>query len=532
MDQERIDKYNQEISSWISKQGVFFQIFKAPRLLSSKADLGSYLLRIFLKFLLILLLVSSVIFYLLATAHKKPAFAEKINEKIKASLNAEEVSLKDVSGGLFSPVSIGKLSATGTNKSFFDEFEFRNLSIPLGNLVSKKERFYTSNVTCERLDLHTKISQSKNNSGESLLMPLLDNKSWFRFDNLEVQSFSCSWGYSEKTKGRISDTTLTLTKNPENTVATLKGGTFTYAWLKDVSIVSMTVIINDNKFQIVDATFDKGDAQFTLELNATDGDSSSISGKGVITNCKTQDVFKEGFQPLITGVINARYTFNGVLDSAKGLSYKFIPLMKESEVDGVGSEVVHENAFKLTHEIPVWRALTTLDSTVNYKAYKFDETDWELQIEGEQIFVKNARLENSLDKAVNLSLDFGISEPSNEYINKTLDMPKVSRVSLLQREGLREKAIQLLKMKGDIAVNGNPELDRDDYVKLLRSERHFNGEALLKIPAASFPGKAKLMNEFKAQSDGMRHIEIPLEGPIEQVTETKAQELYLLGREN
>lgn len=531
MDQERINTYQSEISNWISKQGFFFQILQAPKLVGSSSGLITYFANIFIKLVVLALVVGLIYLYIIATAHHKPVYAENIGERIKTSLKAEEIHVEPLIGGLFSNVEVPEIIATGTKESFFDDLELQNVNMNLGNLISRRNNFNSSSISCSKLNFHAKISPGKEELLDKIYAPLFDESSWFNFKSFTARTFTCKWGYSKKTKGSIEGAKMTMDRKAGAWIVKITNGTINYGWIQGAEIKSIRILIKPDHFEITEALLEKNGAEFSLNMKVDKfAVNPLVSGSGEIHNCATKDLLHEDYIPYINGTVNTSFTFSGSPNSPKGLNYSFKPLISTVTENGVTNTIRRANDFKLTHNIPIWRALSTLDSSINYRGFVFNVTDWVVDLSGDEIYIKNADLSQKHDPSVHLALNLAIKEPTDSYIEKSLNVPESDLLDMLQRPGLKQKARELLRLKGNINNLSESKLEREDYAKLLRSERHFDGQATIKLHSESFKNRERVQEAIPVGRDQMRELTVPLEGPTGQVTEQQAQQLYQLGR--
>ena len=532
MDNSRAKKFNEEVSSWLTKQSMFYQLFNSGRLVGFSGAGLTYYFGILIKLAFLLLILGVIAFLYFGRQHHDTSYAKKQAEKIKKSLKADEVILSQLRGGIFAPVEIPSLKAYGAEGSFFESFKMTNMRMDLGNkIMFETDEFKTPSVNCSKMDLELKISADEENSG--MYGPLFDTGSWFRFTNMNVRSFNCKWGYSRNSKGSIEDSQMALRRNEKGVEITLKGGTMTYSWLKKVEIDTMTLLLTPNEFAIKDATFRRGDSLFTLELAVEEfGATPTVRGRGDILNCDIKELLSKDFQPYLGGVVDSSYEFSGSPSALKGMDFTFRPLVRTTDTPVL--DIIPTKPYvRFTYELPLIKALGAVDRSVNYRNLKFDNNTWEVETRNGEIYVRDVSLKNDLDQ-VKMEMQFSLRSPSQEYVIATMNsLKKEEYIRLLQRPWLEEAGLEMLERKKSIGGNtGAGSLEYDDYVELLQTEKHFYGAASITFHEKSFIGKEGLREEFPTGEGNYRYMEVPLSGHATRLSQALANDLYYWSHKN
>jgi len=524
MDKSKIKKYNSDIANWLSKQSIFYQAFNSFRIVGLSSSSIGYFFGVIIKITLLLLVLALFVFLYFARQHNDASFSNKMAKRIQHSLKAENVKLTKLKGGTFSPVTSSSLLATGTEQSFFDELNIYNMKMDLGNMVFKTKKFATPSINCSKIDMQVKISASPGN--EQMYSSLFDVDSWFKFTNLDTRFFNCKWGYSTNSKGEIKDSKMSLKRSDKGCEIKLTGGTLTYSWLKNVDIESMTLILTPEHFIIKEALFKRGDALFTLQLQVEKfGELPLVRGKGDIINCDISELIREEYKPYIHGIVNSSYEFSGSPNAINGMDFLFKPLVRTDKTVAV-TGTPQKPYLRFTYDLPLIKALGAVDRSINYRSLKFEKNNWEVEIKNGEIIARDVTLPNEFNKA-QIKMQFALKSPSQEYIDATMNsMHSNDYIKLLQRPWLEEKGLEMLTLKK--SINGSSSLTYEDYVKLLRTEKHFYGDCAIEFHSKSISGKDVLQDTYPADENGIRTMEVPLEGHIKKLTQSLANDLYYL----
>lgn len=539
--QERIDNYKRDFNSWISKQGILYQVFRAPALVGASSGAGSFIFGLLLKVVIALIILSIITLLFLSQSHTKQRFTNKVMEKMKTSLKAEEITMKGAKGGLFNNTTFPEIRINGGPESFFTSLFINQSSLDLGQLPGTKSAFNTGRVSCSKIACQFKTTQE----GDTLIYaPLFDTDSWFKFQSLDVRVFEAYWGYSERTKGAIKGSKLDMTRIDGGWEATITDGTISYSWFKELNIKQISLIIKKDQFEITEAEFYKGDTTYTLNLKVDEfGEKIKLSGGGKIKNCNSEDIFNEKYKPFVKGSFSAEYTIGGYLNNTDGLDFTFKPLLKELTVVEKEAEEVrleyYPSRFFIKHEVPLWKALTTLDNSIdNYELMPFDSNEWTVHLKNGEIHLKDGTFSNTEDDRIILNLDFEIKDPTEEYVVKKVDLnSKAELVAQLEQDNeLKLKANKIILLRADFTDTGQlsyyDHLEKEDFLEILKEERHIYGQAEVSLRPESLNGQyqQKLKDAFPVEDDGRRSIKAPLSGLYLDASLDTAMELYELGK--
>ena len=520
MNDDRIEKYNQEISEWISKQSFLYQLLKAPSLLNTGSAWGAYLTKLVIKFGGVALLLVLVFIGFKSVEHTGKSFHAAVMNRVQYSLQAGEIAMKPITGGIIVPVEVAEISAVGTRQSFFEAIRINGLELDMNSLIVGKGPYDVSKLHIAKLNAHLKTSQYDK---EGFIYSPLFDKSWFYCQEIEVNSFDVEWGYSEKTKGMIERSTLALQRSESGGwTGSLKGGTLSYLWMKDLKLVSADIVLERDAFSLTNVILEKNGARIKLNLNGDQfGDDPAISGTGEITDCPTGDLFSKPYSDYVTGTVNAQFSFQGSPDRVGGVHFNFKPLP--------GAE---PSRYRLTRSIPLIKAMSTLDNSLNYRSLWFQSSDWELECKDSQIIIKDSVLTSEGGDQNKLVMDFSVGFPDEEVINFLVESAKGDLTSLINRKSVSKKVLDLIDQKTAMSrVTGeSAELDEDDYKKLLRTERHFNGAATLYLSENAFAERETIQAEYPLNNEGVREFKVNLSGPVEEVTQAFTQKLFKMSK--
>ena len=527
MDKARIKQYNSDIASWLSKQSFLYQIFNSFRIVGAGVSGFAYFFGVLVKLTFLCLILGIIAFFYVARKHNDKSYSDNLASKAMQSLKAEEVKMSKLKGGTFASSEIADFRAIGSANSFFDRLRAFGLRMDVGNLVFKKGAYKTPSVFCNKMEVDLKVSATAANA--DMYQPLFRMDDWFRFGTMTVQSFNCNWGYSTNSKGSIRDSNMELRRSDRGCEILLKGGTLNYSWLKEVRIVKMQMVAGPSGFAITAAEFKRGDAIFTLKMGVEEfGENPYVRGVGEIVNGNIHELIREEFVPYIDGVVDSSYEFSGSPNSLNGLDFRFSPLNPTDETPEVPGKRA-DPYFRFTYKLPIIHALGAVDRTINYRSLKFVDNQWELEIRNGEIYARDVRLIDALEE-VEISTQFALKEPQEAYIAGILDTIKPSDyIRLMERPWLREEGLRIIEQKKSLGdAQGVSSLTREDYFKLLKSERHFYGECTIKVHEESFLGKEVIQDTYPPNEDGVRVIKVPLDGHIKTLTRPATNDLYFL----
>jgi hypothetical protein len=267
VDKERLGEYQKRVSSWISEQGMFFQL----RYSGIVAD-SSFIKQIW-NFLIKLLILFAALLgfsYVVLNRHFDSAsYSERIGEKIGEALRAEVIEVSSFSRargqGQFRDVEL-----TGGDYSFFIEANMDSLSGPITFLAGVTEDWAPEEIRINEGSFQLKAGGEDEEMEEAFAV-VIDTFSGSKLQSIIIEHLDFDWGYTKLTYGAITDTRFIANNVDGAWEISLSGGRFTQNWLKDLELVSASIVCGADGITIesMDLKLGEGSMSFTGGIRGT-----------------------------------------------------------------------------------------------------------------------------------------------------------------------------------------------------------------------------------------------------------------------
>ncbi|RYD60628.1 MAG: hypothetical protein EOP84_36760, partial [Verrucomicrobiaceae bacterium] len=202
-----------------------------------------HVLRMGFRLLVFLMIVAAGFWVYLAKRTDSENFHEALKESIKGGLTASDIEMNGFSRSQGEMV-VATLAVQGGNNTFFSALEARNIRCRMGLLDGISGEWDTGVVSVSRLDVDLRAGADDADSAKQLADSLFREYRNVRLSALDVADASIRWGYSERTKGSISNSALNVQRMGNSLKLHFRGGTFSQNWLRKLEIVELVVSCN------------------------------------------------------------------------------------------------------------------------------------------------------------------------------------------------------------------------------------------------------------------------------------------------
>jgi hypothetical protein len=526
----------------VANQGFWFQVRYSMSGTGSRGTILFHLLRLGIRLAVFLLLVAVGSWIYLLKRTESAKYAVDLKDSIQASLGGSETEISGFSQKK-GRMEMGRLISEGGSKTFYNSLEARNIRCKMGVLDGLLGRWDPGPVSIFSLNMELRPGADDADSARALAEALFRQNDKVAVNTLEIGSATLFWGYSERTRGSIENSSLNVNRIGSGWRMTFSGGTFSQNWLRDLEIVNLVALVDPDGVTFEKAEFRRGRGEVDFSgLRLTGGERPAVSGTARIRSLGLENILSPVLGSFLEGTISGDFEVSGSTNSAEGIGFEGMVTL-----DGRDSIVVRER-------LPLLEALSVVDYVRNYHRLEFEDGSFrmktgnggirisELKLKSQDIFTLEGELlarvptadEKKEDlvkaKAVDVKSplpaaggpdlsaedliaegDFGLSEANNaSYLGLGRESKKTAS-SLIARLAESAERRGLAKQAAERASQN------------LRYE----GSFMITLLPDAFELAPRLIQQFPVDPKTNRiPIKVPVQGTIFQLTEKQAREIY------
>jgi hypothetical protein len=535
---EQLQNFHQRLGQWVSGQGFWFQLRYSLSGAGDEGALTFHILRLTTRiFLFLLLLVGGGVVFLIKQSGSA-SFREDIQAVFLKRLGGEELQMQ----GLVSDrgqFSISRLALTGKEGTFFTELEMRNLKCKRGIFTSLSEAWDPGVVTISRVDLSLRAGSDSPETAKEMADVYFQEMDGLKLQSMVVKDMSIRWGYSERTRGSIIGSTMTVDRLPDGWKLRFRGGTFSQNWLKRLDIVDLVVQFDRNGLIIEDAVFRKNEGFVTFHgIKVKAGDRPEISGRIKMRKVNLSALLPVAARNFVEGSISAELNVFGSTNSTEGVGYEGDLILEG------------EDFITIRDRIHILRALSVVDAFNNYRRIEFRKGSFRMKTHAGRMEISRLNLMAGALFRMNGSLTARQStaeeiQSSSRSLSKVydesgilsddeLDNSNSMEITLegaakeadeAKRQGFIKQGDESLFQKLGINVE-NRRLEELSSERLSRALR-YEGTFEISLPKEVFDKAPKLKDIYPLRDDmGRIRMRVPLEGLIYDLTLEQTDEIY------
>lgn len=443
---ERLAEFNGRINTWISKQGLVFQLTHGGTGLGGRPPIVGSLIRAVLSVIIVVLIgVLAYGGFLVWKATSKD-LPKELSEGLAEGLKVESVTALGFDR-TSSSCTFREIVAEGDEDSFFNSLHGYNVSVPMKLTDGLFSTWDAERLTLNALNADLKAGALDDPLAAEIWASLFYERPSFRFRQLEIFKTSLSWGYaSAATWGQIKESKLVATRSSEGWELVFTGGSFSQGFLRDFEIKKMVATLSQDKgLQIKEAQcLTPGGGTFDWSARLVKGGASpTISCMGQLTDIPIAMFFPKGLLPLVHGRLSASMTGSGSTNDENGIALQLL-------AQPGGSEPIY-----LTNNIPILRILGQIDRENNYRKLTFNSG--------------SLRIESEKDGLAFSDIDLLSRDLENSSLLARLTGSFVGRPSTAEDLGDESLILREFSDKAPAAtVGASPELSKNFAEEVLR----------------------------------------------------------------
>lgn len=533
MESEQSQNFNERLSQWVANQGFWFQIRYSMTGRGSGGSAFFHLLRLGFRLLVFLLLVAVGSWIYLVKRTESTKYRESLKESLHSALSASETELHGFSRTQ-GRLEIGRLVCQGGNKTFFNSLEARNIRCRMGLLDGVTGKWETGPVSISTLNLELRAGTDDAESAKALAEALFRQSGKVLVHTLEVGDTALRWGYSERTRGAIEGSAMTVNRIGAGWRFTFKGGTFSQNWLRNLEIVNLVVVADPDGLTFEKAEFRRGLGTVDASgLKLAGGELPTLSGTVKIRMLGLDSILPAALKNFLEGTISGDFKISGSTNSSEGIGFDGLVTL-----DGRDTLVLRER-------LPLLEALSVVDYVRNYYRVDFREGSFRLKTGngGAKISDLKLKAQDILTLEGNLLVRMPNAEETQEDSRKVPDAANI----LTEEPAPNRVADDTFSLggKGKTAANskggGAPESPLFSRLGLSMEERRleqqaaerssqvlrYEGSFVITLLPDAFERAPKLMEKFPVDArTGRIPMVVPVAGTLYQLTEVQAKEIY------
>lgn len=260
VNQQRLKDYQARMTSWIGRQGLFFQIRYLR--LSGAGTLFTRLVSLLISFLIVLAVMLLISFGALKAYLGSKPYQESLNERVAGALGAESFEVKGFrSTGGKASYQVFKLE--GGEESFFEKMSLADLEGPLPLFAGVWQDWSPESISLRKVEVRLQAGgeQPEMEKAVQRVIMSLGNDSLTR---IRAENFNCEWGYSKLTYGGVYGCAFDALWSEGQWEVSLRGGYFRQNWLGPMAIEEAKFIVDEDGVEVESLSLSKEGGTLTL----------------------------------------------------------------------------------------------------------------------------------------------------------------------------------------------------------------------------------------------------------------------------
>ncbi len=542
MESEQTQNFNERLSQWVANQGFWFQVRYSMVGSGIKGVALFQLLRMAFRVTVFCLVVAAGIFYYLLKRTEYQAFNTNFKSALQSGFSAKEIEIKGFSR-IQGQFEIKGIACEGGDQTFFNSLEAKNIRFKMGLLDGVVGKWDPKVILVSRLDVDLRAGADDAQSAKNFATAFFKKFDKVVVDSVEVTDASVSWGYSERTRGSISNSVLKIQRLEDVTILSFTGGVFDQNWLRNLEIVRLVVRCNAEGVYFEKAEFRRGQGTVDLGgLKVLGGERPSIEGVAKVRKLGLDGILPPALRSFVEGSFSSDFRVSGSTNTTAGVGFA-----GQVVLDG-------QDVITLRRRIYILQALSDIDYVRNYYRVDFKEGSFQMKTSGGGMEISDLNLK--ADDLFTMEGRMLVRLPTAEESRESVEKGSVAGGSplfageeseedelavraddsnfTLRRAALEEKRAK----EGNAGVATNLSMDHLGLSLELRRlgekaaerlSRTLRYEGLFKVTLLpdAFELAPKLIAQFPIDPKlGRIPLMVPIEGSIYELTLKQAEDIY------
>lgn len=558
MDSESTQLFNDRLAQWVAKQGFWFQI-RYSMAGGGSSVLAFHVLRIALRLLIFFAVIGVALFAYLVKRTEKPTFKADLRDKIVAGLDGKSGVMRTFTRTQ-NKASIRHFTLEGGPNSFIDTCEAAGINFRMGLLDGITGTWNANQIQIDRLSLNVKAGAETPEEAATLGRSISKTYPTLSFQTIEAKNTRISWGYSARTMGSISKSHMLALREDNNWRLKFESGVFEQNWLRNLKIVELVMLVNDQGVVVEKGEFTVGEPvirrvgieeQSSIgkisfqNVKITGGPRPEFSGSIILENVPLAPLLQDSYGAYLEGSVSGELKLSGSSNSTEGFCTS-------------GRLTLNENdSLSMRNRLHLLNSLSILSPSGSYRKVAFTDGFFNLKTSGGSLTLSDINL--TAPDQMDLTGAFTVRPPKQEEIDEMLRKgaisTEVAQVAANANNQINYKPSDELTLKKAVKMANQENGDanktgfKDDIIDIgtpfqaesfqleqqMRAAQKlaltsiFEGKVQLKLPVVAFPKDSPFLNRYPKSTDGsLLLFDCPLDGSVFDITFKQAEDLLLL----
>lgn len=379
---EKLADFNSRMNSWMSEQGLLFQLTHGGSGLGGRSPVADTLVRLIISAALIaLLLLIGTGGYLIYHA-RSDDFSAGLESTIGKTLSAQDIRATGFSR-TFNSGQFGEIYAVGGDESFFTGLEARAIQFPMSLPDGIIGNWNANRIQIESAFVHLTAGATTDAKAEKMWQSLFQQVPGFTFKTIGVYSANLSWGYTAPaTWGSIRSSKLTASRVNDGFQIHFQGGSFSQGLLRDFKIESIRLSLQTNGDIIIqEAVLSSEGGTLTLTGKLTEkGATPVFECEGTFEAIPTKTFLLPNMRDKVLGNLSGTISAKGSPNRKDGISYE----LKVTASD--------KSPLILTDALPLLEMANVLDTQNGFRKLIFNGGSLVIKTEEEKVYLSDIDL--------------------------------------------------------------------------------------------------------------------------------------------
>ncbi|RYD43527.1 MAG: hypothetical protein EOP85_10070, partial [Verrucomicrobiaceae bacterium] len=308
----------------MASQGFWFQLRYSLSGSGSKGTAMFHLLRMGARLLVFLLIVAVGFAVYLMKRTGSEHYRESFEASLKEGLTASEIELGGFSRTQGQMI-ISSLALQGGDDTFYSALEARNVRFRMGlldGIGAIGGEWDTGVIEMSRLDMDLRAGADDAESSKNLAESLFRKYSNLQVNGMEIADASIRWGYSERTKGSITNSSVQVQRLDNRLRLHFRGGYFSQNWFRKLEIVNLVVNCDTDGFVFEKAELKKGTGTVNFTgLKVIGGERPLVEGTLKMRNLNLEGLLPLAQRSFVEGTISGEFQVSGSTNTTEGVGF-------------------------------------------------------------------------------------------------------------------------------------------------------------------------------------------------------------------
>lgn len=459
-----------------------------------------------------------------------------VSELYQEKCAANDIEIQGVSRGK-GKFTITRLAMIADQGSFFTGLDFSNLVCRRDFFVDFGKSWQPGIVEISKVNLSLRAGADTDEGAQAIGNVLFQDMGSLRPDAIHVLNMSMKWGYTERSRGSITESQMKALPVPDGWRLSFRGGTFSQNWLKNVQIEKLDVVITRQGIRFEEAIFNRDGGSLVLEnFEVVAGQRPQVSGKMIMKGMNISSMLPVVMRAYVEGRISGDFEISGSTNTTEGIKFDGEVALQEGDV------------ITLREKIPLLRALSVVDTNQDYRRVEFKIGSFHIEMEDKGMMVSDVKL--FADDKMSLMGKMFVRKPKSDEklvlddgsdffaeIAKTdergddmdISLSKAGEAAYSSDAGFQKEEDKTLF--GKLATLGKNRRIREYEAEKLSQSYRYEGELQMTLMKTAFDRAPELKAAYPPTSAGGRiSIAVPIKGVLYEVTADLAKEIYEKGR--